>query len=143
MKIVRAWPDYAANGIVAVAEDGEVFLLPILDKGRLVGTEWLPFAPAIGVKRKSSSSRPHIDSVHAAFEHWYARNPKKPDIIFASPADMDRWHDEIVVNGAEFIGPTTRSQLMGIELVPDRRVSDGTLLLCDSDLKWIGTVRFE
>jgi hypothetical protein len=56
---------------------------------------------------------------------------------------MDRWHDEIVVNGAEFIGPTTRSQLMGIELVPDRRVSDGTLLLCDSDLKWIGTVRFE
>jgi hypothetical protein len=86
MKIVRAWPDYAANGIVAVAEDGEVFLLPILDKGRLVGTEWLPFAPAIGVKRKSSSSRPHIDSVHAAFEHWYARNPKKPDIIELLPA---------------------------------------------------------
>lgn len=141
MKIVASWPDYAANGIIAVAEDGAVFLLPIIDKGRAVGTEWLPFAPAVGAKRKSSSSRPHIDSLHAALNQWLSRNPKKPDVILANPSDIDRWHDEVVANGGRLVGPPTRSYLVGIELAPDRGVCEGTLLLC-RDSKWIGTVRF-
>lgn len=87
------------------------------------------------------SLRPSLDAVHDALMHWLDRNPRKPGIILAHPFDMRRWWYEI--RGGAFIEVhPTRSCLAGFSLSEDMAVSEGTLLLCDRDFRWIGTVRF-
>lgn len=47
MKVVSSWPNYAANMIFAVTEDGEVWGLPMLDDGRAIADRWIRMAPWI------------------------------------------------------------------------------------------------
>lgn len=43
---IASWPDYG-RGIIVVCDNGQIYTLPVLEDGRLIGTEWLPFGPPI------------------------------------------------------------------------------------------------
>lgn len=45
-KPVASWADYG-RGIIVVLDNGQVYRLPFLEDGRLVGTEWLRVGPPV------------------------------------------------------------------------------------------------
>lgn len=47
VKPIACWRDYAANQMVAMCDDGQVYMLPVLENGLVLGTKWYPFGPPL------------------------------------------------------------------------------------------------
>jgi hypothetical protein len=136
-KIVSSWPNYGAGVIVAVAEDGSVFSLPMLEGGRLVASEWIPVAPPVGTKRKDDDPLIRLEN---ALIRYRTRARQEPKIMALDDREYERLGRLIAGEGAagSRFSELSRYKFHGIEIVGHLGVEPGVVVVCDENFKLLG-----
>lgn len=74
-----------------------------------------------------------------AGDRWYTRNVPKPRIAMVSPERIDALVDEF--SRRNTIGVPDKSKgikVLGMEVIPDRRVDPGIIVFVDENFKFVG-----